>query len=111
MAPRMVFLHFVCSLVPSDQQQNVEVDWTVWFPSALSARPCVYQRKVLSELKQSQHTSKAILASNQMKEPLIDLDCCIFTFYDQPSSKQLALLLALEQNLNTGLFTHKHIST
>ena len=32
-----------------------------------------------------------------MKEPLIGPDWCIFTFYDQPSSKQLALL-ALERD-------------
>jgi len=34
-------------------------------------------------------------------------DWCIFTFYDQPSSKQLALL-ALERDSNTGLFALKH---
>lgn len=89
----------------SDQLQTIEVDGTAWFPLALSARPRVYRREFLSEPRQSQHTSKGILASNHMKEPLIGPGWCIFTFYDQPSRKQLALM-ALD--LNTGLFTHKH---
>lgn len=80
---------------------------TAWFPSALSARPCVYHREFLSEPRQLQHTFKAILARNQMKEPLIGSDRCIFTFYDQPSSKQLPCW-RLSETLNTGLFTHKY---
>lgn len=42
-----------------------------------------------------------------MKEPLIGSDRCIFTFYDQPSSKQLPCW-RLSETLNTGLFTHKY---
>lgn len=99
----------VCCL-PSDQLQSAQVHKTAWFPSALSARPCAYHREFLSEPGQLQHTSKAILARNQMKEPLIGSDWCIFTFYDQPSSKQLALL-ALERDFKyRPVHTQTHVN-
>lgn len=83
---------------------------TAWFASALLDRPCVYHREFLSELGQLEHNIQS-RRSQEPNEGTFDRpDWCIFTFYDLPSSKQLALL-ALAQDFKympTNIETNSH---